>query len=114
MQTPPPTQLNQPPPHEELEWVRHPMDQTVIPQRISFLVSIYSNFVRTSYPFKQIEGKYLYNIDIARLRQHAVAINDIFSIPSDNPLDGTPDYPVAIPHISGEEFSYFVNWFNQQ
>lgn len=51
---------------------------------------------------------------MARLRQHAVALDDILSIPSDFPLDGTPDHPVAIPFITGKEFSQFANWFNQK
>jgi len=62
----------------------------------------------------QIEGQYLFNVDIARLCQHSIAFNDIFTIPSDFPKEGTPEHPVEIPHILGEEFSHFVNWFNQQ
>ena len=114
MQSPPPSRADQRSQQEQRRWVRHPDDQTSVPRGISILVGAYSTLFRSSHHLVvQIEDKYIYDVDIARLRQHAVALDEIFSIPSDLPLDGTPSHPVAIPHITGQEFSHFTNWFNQ-
>jgi hypothetical protein len=114
MQSPPSSQLNEQPLQQG--WVRHPNDQTVIPKGISLLVKYLLQLfvIYLTISILQIEGRYIYTVDIARLRQHAVALDEIFSNPSDEPLDGTPSHPVSIPYITGDEFSHFVNWFNHQ